>query len=43
MNYIKKKQIEKQRLFVDNMLKKGKNPLEIKKMMDWRIKEYMKK
>ena len=40
---LKNKQFEKQRLFVDNMFKKGKNPLEIKKMMDLRIKEYMKK
>ena len=40
---LKNKQFEKQRLFVDNMIKKGKNPLKIKKMMDLQIKQYMKK
>ena len=40
---LKNKQFEKQRLFVDNMLKKGKNPLEIKKMMDLRIRDYISK
>ena len=40
---LKSKQFEKQRLFVDNMFKKGKSPLEIKKMMDLRIREYMTK
>ena len=40
---LKSKQFEKQRLFVDNMFKKGKSPLEIKKMMDLRIREYIKK
>ena len=40
---LKNKQFEKQRLFVDNMIKQGKKPLEIKKMMDLRIREYSKK
>ena len=40
---LKSKQFEKQRVFVDNMFKKGKSPLEIKKMMDLRIREYIKK
>lgn len=40
---LKNKQFEKQRLFVDNMIKQGKKPLEIKKMMDLRIREYTQK
>ncbi len=37
---IRNKQFENQKMFVDNMIKKGKSPAEIKRMMDQRILQY---